>query len=96
LEIISCSSSTFDNQNYICGNVYDGELTPGSGREWAASLSDNNQWIKLNLDALQLVAMIKIWWRCAGRSQFSELKLSFSDGSEQKVKHNKHVSFAGK
>ena len=93
LAVATCSSSSYDNTDFLCDNVYDGDTAPGLDKEWAAAKRDTNAWIRLDFASAKMVAMIKLWWRCSGSSQFSELKFSFSDGSTQKVKVSSHTNF---
>ncbi|KAK2168963.1 hypothetical protein LSH36_13g23027 [Paralvinella palmiformis] len=85
LTITSCSTGTIENLKYVCENAFDGVLDPGDNNEWSSDQTDTNVWIRLEFGSAKKVTMVKIWWRCAGESQFSELKLAFSDGSTQTV-----------
>ncbi|KAK2155027.1 hypothetical protein LSH36_251g05032 [Paralvinella palmiformis] len=85
LTIESCSTGTLQSSKYVCDNAYDGVLDPGDNNEWSGMKRDPNVWIQLNLPALEVVEIVKIWWRCSGSSQFSLLELNFSDGSRQTV-----------
>ena len=85
LEIRSCSSGSVESRAYSCKHAYDGVLGPGDYKEWSSAEDDDDAWLRLDFASAEKVGMLKIWWRCAGQSQFSELNFSFSDGSTQLV-----------
>ncbi|KAK2140370.1 hypothetical protein LSH36_1377g00032 [Paralvinella palmiformis] len=87
LIVVTCTSGTRESESFVCENVFDGVRDPGFNNEWASLRNDTNSWIRLEFRSAEVVAMIRIWWRCPGRSQYSELHLDFSNGSRQTVKY---------
>ncbi|KAK2150287.1 hypothetical protein LSH36_413g00041 [Paralvinella palmiformis] len=87
LAIQSCTSGSIEDSKYLCDYAFDGRLDPGDYKEWSADIEDEAPWIQLTFESAVMVDVIKLWWRCAGESQFSRLVFNFSDGSSQMVTH---------